>query len=244
MARRPAHTLTLDLAGEHISVDRFRRAVDAFFDLINEVSKEVAGDTSAIRWFVSVEKGSIHLSAAPQAARTAAPVKRVSQAIRSGIGQIERSARRPRFFTDAALQNVKTLALITDGREIERTRLRAAPRPIALTDKTANHVDSILNVQHIEDYGTVEGQLRVVSVQNGYHFTVYDPVTERGVRCRVAEDQIDAVIAAFRKRVVVSGKIHYRADGEPVSIDVDSFLILENQPASAEEVYGILSNGG
>jgi hypothetical protein len=243
MARRPAHTITLDLAGEHISADRFRRAVDAFFDLIAEVSKEVTGEPSSVRWFVSVEKGSIHLSAAPQAINPTVPVKRIAQAIRSGVSLIEHRAKRPRFFTDAALVNAKTLALVADGREIRKAQVRATPRPVALTEKTANHVDAILRTKYIEDYGTIEGQLRIVSAQNGYHFTVYDPVTERGIRCRIAEERIDEAIRAFRKRVIVSGLIHYRSDGEPISIDVEDFILLESQPAAADEVYGILTSG-
>jgi hypothetical protein len=81
----------------------------------------------------------------------------------------------------------------------------------------------------------------MISIQGGSHFAVYDPLTDRPIRCLISEDKVEDVQKLFRKRVVVSGKIRYRKTGEPISVEVEDVQGLPDRKTlpSAEDVYGI-----
>jgi hypothetical protein len=98
--RQPTEQITLDLTGSKIEADKFRKAVFAFLDLIDDVAKEVTGRGDAVRWIITVHEGSVRLSASPEANRADVPVRlnQVTHAIRSGVRLIENRALRPRFF--------------------------------------------------------------------------------------------------------------------------------------------------
>jgi hypothetical protein len=95
----------------------------------------------------------------------------------------------------------------------------------------------------VEDYGTLEGRLLVLSAQGGFSIHVVDPLTDRGVRCSLEEPLFEVAVRAFRKRVAVSGLIHYRQDGQPNLIEVEELFVFPERSAlpTAEEVHGILS---
>jgi hypothetical protein len=234
--------LTLDLDGPKIPADRFRAAVNAFVALVEDVSREVEGGTRTVRWLITVERGSIHLSASPEATKPHAKLKQITHAIRSGVMLIERRAERPRYFTDSALQHARDLADTVDGRDVARAQIRLARKRLTLTKRITANVDTILGV-HVKDYGTLEGRLLVVSAQGGPSIAVVDPLTERGVRCFISEAQLGQALMAFRKRVAVSGTIRYRRDGHPNSIEVEDLIVFadNSELPTAEEVHGILS---
>src|SRR5258708_6715405 len=120
--------LTLDLEGPKITSDRFRRAVDSFFGVVDEVTRQIAGKGAQVKWVVSVKGGSIHLSAAPEATKpeVASKVPQIARAVKSGIGLISRRPERPRFFTDEALRNVRELASVPGARQIETAQVSLA----------------------------------------------------------------------------------------------------------------------
>jgi hypothetical protein len=147
--RRDVSKLTLDIEGPRIDSAKFKRAVDAFVDLIQEVSREVEGGAQAVRWLMSVSGGSVHLSALPERKRPNARIGEITRAIRSGMSLIERRAERPKYFTDNALsltQRIPKISLIfansrisgvfrqltgaihLAGRAQGKNRTRAAPR--------------------------------------------------------------------------------------------------------------------
>lgn len=236
--------LTLDLEGPKITADRFRRAVDSFFAIVDEVSRQITGKAGQVRWIVSVQGGSIHLSAAPEATKPEVAVKipQIARAVKSGISLISRRAERPRYFTDEALRNVRELASVPGARQVETAQVSLASSTARLTQKTVANVDALLG-SAIKDYGTLEGYLRVLSVQGGTSIAVVDPLTDRAVRCWVSDALFDEAYKAFRKRVAVTGLIHYRKDGQPNSIEVDELSVFSERSElpTADEVHGILS---
>jgi hypothetical protein len=82
------------------------------------------------------------------------------------------------------------------------------------------------------DYGTIEGRLR--TIQEGYQgslqFQLLDAALRQKVRCYFPEDLLPDVFDKFRKRVEVSGIIHYRKNGAPIGIEAER---IEALPACA-----------
>jgi hypothetical protein len=58
--------LTFELDGPRITADTFRKAINAFLDVIDAVAQDISGSTRGVDWIVSVSSGStrIHFRAA------------------------------------------------------------------------------------------------------------------------------------------------------------------------------------
>jgi hypothetical protein len=236
--------LTLDLEGPKITSDRFKRAVDSFFGLVDDVTRQIAGKGAQVKWVVTVKGGSVHLSASPEAtkAEVIAKIPQIARAVKTGIGLVSRRAERPRYFTDEALRHVRELASVPGAKYVATAQVSLANSTAKLTTKTVTNINELLG-SAVADYGTLEGKLLVLSAQDGYSIRVVDPLTDRGVPCSLSNALFEEAVRAFRKRVSVTGIIHFRKDGQANSIEVDELIVFPEQSTlpSAEEVHGILS---
>jgi hypothetical protein len=244
MAKRQRPRLTLDLEGSRIPADRFKRAVNAFIDLVEQVGREVSG--RRVDWIVSVKGGSAHLSASPEPAPRV-PAALIVKAISSGMRLMERRAQRPRHFSDEALVSARELANVADGKGIVSAQITSDKvAPVAVSKRTALHVETLLDA-FIKDYGTIEGRLESMSRRGGPHFFVFDALTDEAVRCYIREEKMHDVLGAFGRRVAVSGLVRYRkTNGQPMSVEVETIFVFppEEKLPTADDVYGILSSAG
>jgi hypothetical protein len=95
------------------------------------------------------------------------------------------------------------------------------------------------------DYGTIEGRLETIQeVHGGLQFHIRDAMLRQKVRCYFPEELLPEVFEKFRKRVEVSGLIHYRKNGAPIGIDAERIQPLpdDSELPTAEDVRGILRN--
>lgn len=245
MTRKPPQGLTLTIGGQHITAERFLKAVSSFVGLINDVSEAVTQERSAFRWVISVESGSavVHFRAEPHRA-AASLVPASVKAVNVGLEMLEKRAERPRFWSDNALRKAKELAEVIDAAEgaLDRVSVKTDHRTRDVTRSTSAHVDALFGSDY-KSLGTIEGRLRTVTEAGGLHFVVQDPITHNNVRCYFKEDEADNYMTAWRKRVAVYGEIRYRKDGEPVSISVQEFRVLRetHELPKARDVKGILA---
>lgn len=237
-----SHRLTLYLDGPQITAERFQKAIGAFFALIDDVAEEVTGKTKQVRWIVSANRGSLLLHADPMPANPSVPVGLIAASIHHGLGQLGQKAQRPKWFNDSALRRARELGAIVDGKEVGLAKVLLAQKPTVVKQDTVQHVDRILGVR-VKDYGTIEGQLQMVSIRGGPHFAVSDALTGRSIQCLIPPEKMEDAIGAFPRRVAVQGVLRYNQQGEPVSVDVEDLQTLPERAElpSAEDVYGILS---
>lgn len=245
MPSRPtksADDLTLEIDGK-ISAAKFRQAVNAFLDLVDEVTRSMSGPTPTLRWIVTVESGSARLRARPeQIAKQGRRAPAVARAVEGGLRLLGRRAQRPKHFSGKALQRIRELAKVPDGHDVTRATVRVGSSAVDVVPKTAENVETLLSPRYRE-IGTVEGRLQTLSDRGGVHFVIYDALTDDPVRCIVDPGQVDMALRAWRKRVAVTGLLRYRKDGEPISIDVEDIEEFppESELPTADEVFGILS---
>jgi hypothetical protein len=234
--------MTLFLEGPHITAERLQRALTAFFALLDDVAEQITGDKKPIRWIVSAKEGSFGIVADPMPVRPTVPVRRIMDAIHDGAGQLQRRAKRPRSFSDTALRSMRELASVADGREVEKARMVLSRRSANVQHETATNVDRILGTR-LRDYGSIEGQLQMVSIRGGPHFAVSDELTGKSIQCNVAPDQLEPALEAFTKRVAIFGLIRYGEAGDATSIEAERIDVLPDDATlpTAEDVYGILS---
>jgi hypothetical protein len=236
--------LTLEMAGPRITASRFRKGVNAFLDLVEEVAKEFSGASRSVEWVVSVSAGSARISVEAEPVTLASTeVPNLLDAIETGLRTVEAGSDRPRYFTDNALTDARTLASLVDEkeRELDLVRVWRHGKASRVTSQTLANVDSILGTES-KDWGSVEGRLQGVLSHKGFKIWVVDPINDKAIQCFFSAELLEEMVNAFGKRVSVAGLVRYRRDGEIKSVQVEEFEVFpeaETLP-SFEDVYGIL----
>lgn len=237
--------LTLRIAGQRITADRFLKAVSAFVGLINDVADNVSGEHGAFRWIVSVEGGSAIVHFRPEPRKASLDYASASiRAVNDGLDLVERRPERPRFWSDTALRKAKDLAevLEIDDGSVDHISVKLDRQQVEITRKLTAHVNDLIGADYTS-LGTIEGRLRTVTEAGGVHFVVQDPLTHNSVRCYIEDEDVERYLGAFRKRVSVYGEIRYWKDGQPISITVREFRVLResHELPRAKDVKGILA---
>jgi hypothetical protein len=232
--------LTLEIEAD-LSPDQFVAAARAFFGYIEDLS-ETQFYPLAPRWVVRVKEGSALLGVEPATdippeifqnilARTEESIERVA------AGDIEDAG-----VPDSALRHLRALAELADHRAVFRVWVRRRPIPVDHRIADAIREDERTDYR---DYGTVEGRLEAIQEKRGsLQFRVRDSLLSIVVNCYFPENLLPEVFKSFRKRVEVSGMIHYRKNGKPISIEATSIVQLpdDSELPTADDVRGILSS--
>ena len=120
-------------------------------------------------------------------------------------------------------------------------RLWVEKRPISFEPTIASAIREEWRADY-NDYGTIEGRLEAIQETRGtLQFFIRDAMLRLRVRCYFPEGLLPAVFEKFRKRVEVSGMVHYRKNGAPVSIEAEHIIGLpdDSELPTAEDVRGI-----
>jgi hypothetical protein len=239
----PKDCLSLDLKGD-LSLDKFEKAVAAFFDLIKEVTKEALTEKQRIRWTVTVRSGSAIVNAVPHFEESVADqAKQILRAVPAGIRALESGAQAmPKMFTREAVRAVKILGGLRGmkGNDVTDVRIRSASVKSRITTKSVAAVDAMIGGQR-QSYGAIEGKMQTITERGGFRFVVYDSLHDHRVDCFIEEDLMEKAVSNFRKRVRVSGLVQYDRAGDPVSIKVTEIYVFRPniELPSVHEMRGI-----
>ncbi len=233
--------------GDDISPDDFLALARAFFGYIKEVSDALLPDGERIDWTVHVKEGSSLIGVEPSKAAPIEVVRNVyARTVRSvslvASGQIE-SAQLP----EAALKHLRVLSGMSAPSKDRRRNLRlwVERKPIAIDDAMARVITEDWRAAY-SDYGVIEGRLDTIQDRGKLEIHVHDAVFRQTVRCFFPEEMLAKAFENFRKRVEVSGIVHYRRNGIPISIEVTQIDRLpdDSELPTAWEVRGILGLNG
>jgi hypothetical protein len=234
--------LTLEIGG-NLSPDRFMAAARAFFGCVEEVSKSVAPQGEEPGWIVRTREGSHLLGVDPAPGVPPAILKAVYARVKHGVEQLAAGQIDTARLPDAAIRHLKTLAELSDRprRNPIQVRLWIEKRPNAIGHDIAKTILESWGEDY-RDFGTIEGKLEAIQDRNSLQIRVFDALLKQTVLCHVSEDKLQEAFTNFRKRVEISGIIHYRRNGTPVSIDVESIEALpdDSELPSLDDVRGIL----
>jgi hypothetical protein len=115
-------------------------------------------------------------------------------------------------FTEPAFRHLRALAEMTEARANKvpvPMRLWVEKRPIRLEPTIASVIREEGRSDYT-DYGTIEGRLETIQESYGsLQFYIRDVTLPQRVRCYFPEALLTEAFASFRKRVEVSGLIHY-----------------------------------
>jgi hypothetical protein len=213
--------LTLELDGRNVTPEKFMKAVRAFFGLVNEVTRGLAGPKEFINWTVQVKDGSNLVGISPAHANVRPMVlDNIYALVHEGIASLENSASEPEGLPEPALKHIRDLGSVAgsgDDDDDTKVRIWAKKLPAPITHKAAAHV-ALLLAEFYEDFGSLDGKVHVISDEGDLHVFISEQISGRRVRCFFEEEMLPRFLAAFRKRVEVKGTIKYRRDHKPISI--------------------------
>lgn len=217
--------LTLELDGSDITPEKFLRGVRAFFGVLDVVTRQVCDAREPLRWKVQVKAGSNLIGVQPAPGTPAPIVDRVLGIVQAGIETLEDRSEAPDGFPSLAVRHLRDLANIvgTDERDDTRVRVWARRASMAITHNSAAHAADLLR-EVVEDYGSVEGRLLVMSARGTWHFEIDEAVWGQRIRCYIEQDLLEQALEYFRRRVEVYGRIRFRRDGTPISIRVERIV--------------------
>lgn len=237
--------LTLEI-GENLSPERFMAAARAFFGYVEELGRAITVDDQPLRWVVLVREGSALLAVDPALTTPPEIAHRIYSRAERGIRHLIARDIENSGLPEPALKHLRVLSEMTEAgpNKIAPTPIRIwiEKRPISFEPVIASVIREEGRADY-NDYGTVEGRLETIQESYGnLQLFVRDAMLRQKVRCHFPEEMLPDVFDKFRKRVEVSGVIHYRRNGTPISIEVEQIIGLpdDNELPTAEDVKGIL----
>lgn len=235
--------LTLEM-GDDPSPAHFLAATRAFFGYVQEVGRTIVPDGETIRWAIHVKEGSNLVGMAPAPDTEPMFLRGAYSLAAKGIKQVESGKIEASGLSMSALAHLKTLSELAapNGGPPPILRVWISHKPIVVSPQIAHVVDEDERANYT-DYGTVEGKLEAIQDTNGrLLFRIKDAVLGQVVRCFFPETQLESAFKLFRKRIEVTGLVHYRKNGVPVSVDVATMEELPDDSTlpSAKDVRGLL----
>jgi hypothetical protein len=235
--------LTLEI-GENLSPERFIAATRAFFGYIEEVSRSVAPAVTGMTWTVRVREGSNLIGVDPGPKFPAPVAQTVYAQIERGVRCIATGRYEDANISDAAIKHLKVLSDLGGDSRSKPTpmQLWIDRKPMMIGAEIAEAIREDWRSDYT-DYGTIEGRLEAIQDRSGLQLRIRDTMLNIVVQCSVDEDLLPVAFGNFRKRVEVSGPIHYRRNGSPISIKAET---IEELPDDATlpritELRGIYS---
>jgi hypothetical protein len=232
--------LTLAL-GDDLAPDDFVTAIRNFFGFINEITQAQSGDGAEVRWVVKVKEGSSLIGLEPEASAPPSRVAMIYEKARYAPLAVARGDLAGAGLTDRAVAHLKALADLSErhhGRQ--DVNLWVMRESIGLGASIVKTVQADRDADY-HDFGTVEGRLEAITdADGGIKIKVKDFLYAKAIACVVPEKLVAKALGSFRRRVEVEGRIHYRRDGTPISIEVTEIDVLpeDNELPSAADVRG------
>ena len=232
-------TLEIDL---NLSPEKFIAAAKAFFGYVQEVGKSVTGEEN-IQWVVSVKKGSNLLAIDTSSATPIDAIGIIYSKVLNGMISVKNGNIDDARLTEQALKHLKILSELTENKHgiAPIIRLWVNRKPTVIDGDIASHIREDWRTDY-KDFGTFEGRLESIQDTNGaLRLQIRDALMRQTIPCYFQEEMLSSAFEMFRKRVEVSGTIHYRKNGKAISIEVSGIEKLpeDDDLPSASDVRGI-----
>jgi nucleotide-binding universal stress UspA family protein len=232
----PAEGFTLKLGeGEQrVSIDALKEALENALDLLRNVGQEFAPAGTVVRWEVVAAslRSPLSMTFAPRSQGTGklsrAVGKRIVAACVHGLGQLEKKPVLPPHFNEEALLAVQRLVKVALKENAKITVASNGTVGVTPTARTTENIKKVVEKARLYvDYGTIEGRLEEISIHGPTRFAVWDELTDARTDCLIGDDRLGEAmeLLRMRKRVAVSGRIHYR-NQQPKTVEVEEIRTL------------------
>ena len=195
-----------------------------------------------VEWRMRVKAGSNLVGA--DAAEGANPnhVRHILALTAQGLDQIDLEGEVPPIYPDAAIKHIRELSNLTAKKVKDDTRIGIWVKRQRREITPAIYAAARAALRPgFNEYGTVEGQLSVLSDRKVIHFVIYERVWDRPVTCTVPNERIEKMMSFWRKRVAAHGMVHYRPDGLPTRIEAEEIEAFpdDDELPSHDDILGV-----
>jgi len=234
--------LTLDL-GDDLAPEEFVLAVRNFFGYVSEITESQMGDGAEVSWTVKVKEGSALVGMVPNKTASASRLAMIYAKAKHAPVSLAKGDIAGAGLTEKAIGHLRGLSDLAERHKSGHgINLWVKHEPIRIGSVIAQKIREDWESDYY-DYGTVEGRLEAIQdASGGIKIRVKDFLYPRAITCVVPEKMIEQVLSSFRRRVEIEGRIHYRKEGTPISIDAESIELLpeDDDLPTADDVRGIM----
>jgi len=232
--------LAIEIAA-NLRPSEFIAAARSFFNYVDEITKSTVGGDD-IEWRVKVNDGSNVLAAIPSKSTHMTTINAICTRMTGNISDLLDGNFDESQVSESAFKSLKHLSeLVRDGGDNPNTvKVWIKKNPIHLNRDISRLIQEDWRADY-NDFGTLEGVLgRSLTIK------VKDLLFDNPITCYLKEGLLEDALSNFRKRVELSGIIHYRKNGTPISMNVQSFEVMpsDDDLPSASDVRGILRPSG
>ena len=229
----PNDTLTLALSGD-VSLEDFAKAMENFSALINELTAELARDTS-IEWVIDELAGGSAIATIKGDTDSLDSL----YAIISAYSVVGKSLQTHQVipYPDRIKTPAQNLTKLLDEK-ITSLRFETASDDIIIE----SHYKTDHPLKPSYAYGRLKGTIQTLSLRRGIHFMLYDVLFDRPVSCYLRQGQEELVREHWGKKVFVSGRIGRDPDnGRPFAIrDISEIQVSEGKPGGFRRAQGVI----
>ena len=224
--------------------EQFIAAARNFFGYVREVAKASGDEAANVQWTVKAKEGSTILAMDPTALSDANALERLYGRIGNTIKTLAEGIMEAETVGEAALNYIKNLSNMAAPRRDRPIKLNiwVQKKPLAITTQIAETIQEDWRSDY-HDFGSIEGKLEAIQDRGRLQLRVRDPLLRATVNCFLPDEMLDEALHSFRHRVEITGVIHYRKNGTPISIEAARIKPLPNDSKlpSANDVRGILA---
>jgi hypothetical protein len=237
--------LAIEIAA-NLLPSEFLAAARNFFNYVDEITKTTIGGDD-LQWRVKVNDGSNVLAVLPNENTHTNTVNAICSRMETNIGDLLAGTFNEEQVSESAFKSLKYLSeLVRNGGENPNAiKIWVKKKPIHLNREISQLIQEDWRADY-NDYGTLEGVLQAIQDGRSLTIKVKDLLFDNPITCYLKEGLLEDALSNFRKRVELSGIIHYRKNGTPISMNVQSFEVMPNDDdlPSASDVRGILRAAG
>jgi hypothetical protein len=213
-------------SGPTVDLPEFVATIDNFLGLLKDVDSAVSDKKRGnLRWRVTTlrDDPSPLVGVTPLLLRTSVNDTGyfVEREVIGNVVSLTEKGERSKYFSDSALTKVENIAKIS--KTVGESKIYTGNRgdfnlSTIVNVKTFTQVQDLRNVFSVS-FGSVAGSLDSISVHRGKReFRVWDENTNRPVRCKFTDAQVNAVKDLLGNRVLVSGNVQSDRYGKPISM--------------------------
>ena len=154
----------------------------------------------------------------------------VTKAYFTGWERIENAGSSPPYLTERGMSAARRIAQRIGREGMSGVVVSSPDRRVTISERSSENMSALLPEQD-ESLGSAEGTLETISIHRGQRFVVYHSRTKKAIRCDIPAGSVllDQATAALGSRVVVGGRLHTNARGEPVRIAVEELHALREE---------------
>jgi hypothetical protein len=206
----PGTTVTLALEGA-VPLGQFADAIAGFRQLIEALSKEVAGDAE-IQWTVEELQAGSAIATARGESDAEEVVEHVAHAYLD-VGRAEELGR-PLPYSARVKSATGAITRVLNGK-IDAVRFETAEGDATVYSRTAAAPKSPV----LSAYGAVTGRIQTLSNRGSLRFTLFDTVHDRAVSCYLQPGHDETMRGVWGRVATVAGWVtRDRATGRPISV--------------------------